>query len=82
MQRQGSDSSTPKSGRGSPNFGRGGGSDVWNWRRTPTAAKEYSEEELARQGVHLQPRLAATTGDDANKWADVPSHAISLTIDG
>ena len=73
MQRQGSGSSTPKSGRGSsPNFGRpGAGSDVWSWRRQPVAAREYSEEELQRQGVHLTARLTASTGDDANKWADV-----------
>jgi|SRR5271170_711388 len=73
MQRQGSGSSTPKSGRGtSPNFGRGGqGSDVWNWRRQPAAQREYSEEELQKQGVHLTARLTASTGDDANKWADV-----------
>jgi hypothetical protein len=73
MQRQGSGSSTPKSGRGSsPNFGRtGSGSDVWSWRRQPAAAREYSEEELQKQGVHLTARLTASTGDDANKWADV-----------
>jgi hypothetical protein len=83
MQRQGSGSSTPKSGRGSPNFGRGGStSEVWSWRRQPAQAKEYSEEELLRSGVHLTARLGATTGDDANKWADVPSHTIWLTVDG
>lgn len=73
MQRQGSGSSTPKSGRGSsPNFGRpGAGNDVWSWRRQPVAAREYSEEELQRQGVHLTARLTASTGDDTNKWADV-----------
>jgi hypothetical protein len=73
MQRQGSGSSTPKSGRGSsPNYGRAGtGSDVWSWRRAPAAAREYSEEELQKQGVHLTARLTASTGDDANKWADV-----------
>jgi hypothetical protein len=76
MQRQGSGSSTPKSGRGpSPNFGRAGsGSDVWSWRRQPAAQREYSEEELQKQGVHLTARLTASTGDDANKWADVFFH--------
>ena len=83
MQRQGSGSSTPKSGRGtSPSFGRAGsGSEVWSWRRQPAAQKEYSEEELQRQGVHLTARL--TSGDDANKWADVlPSYLAALTSDG
>jgi len=72
MQRQGSGSSTPKSGRGtSPNFGRpGSGSDVWNWRRQPAAQREYSEEELQRQGVHLTARLTGSQ-DEGNKWADV-----------
>ena len=72
MQRQGSAGSTPKSGRGiSPNLGRGGsGSEVWSWRRQPAAQKEYSEEELQRQGGHLTARLT-TSGDDGNKWADV-----------
>jgi hypothetical protein len=70
MQRQGSGSSTPKSGRGtSPNFGRGG-NDVWSWRKQTPATKEYSEEELQRQGVHLTARLT-TGGDEGNKWADV-----------
>jgi len=76
MQRQGSGSSTPKSGRGSsPSLGRPGGTgnDVWGWRRQPPAQKEYSEEELQRQGVHLTARLTGTAGDDANKWADVSS---------
>jgi hypothetical protein len=83
MERQGSGSSTPKSGRGSPHFGRpGSGSEVWSWRRTPATAKEYTEEELLKQGVHLTARLGATTGDDANKWADVSSHKIELTVDG
>jgi len=73
MQRQGSGSSTSKSGRGtSPSLGRvGSGSDVWSWRRQPAAAREYSEEELQRQGVHLTARLSASAGDDSNKWADV-----------
>jgi hypothetical protein len=78
MQRQGSGSSTPKSGRGtSPNFGRPGtGSDVWNWRRPAAAQREYSEEELQRQGVHLTARLTGSQ-DEGNKWADVlPSHSI------
>src|SRR5277367_3694421 len=72
MQRQGSGSSTPKSGRGSsPNFGRpGSGSDVWSWRRQPAAQREYSEEELQRQGVHLTARLTGSQ-DEGNKWADV-----------
>jgi hypothetical protein len=72
MQRQGSGSSTPKSGRGtSPNFGRpGSGSDVWNWRRQPAAQREYSEEELQKQGVHLTARLTGSQ-DEGNKWADV-----------
>ena len=75
MQRQGSGSSTPKSGRGtSPSFGRpGSGSDVWSWRRQPAAQREYSEEELQRQGVHLTARLTGSQ-DDGNKWADVFRH--------
>jgi hypothetical protein len=75
MQRQGSGSSTSKSGRGtSPNFGRtGAGSDVWSWRRQPAQAREYTEEELQRQGVHLTARLTTTSGDDHSKWADVIS---------
>jgi hypothetical protein len=83
MQRQGSGSSPPKSGRGNnTNFGRAGnGSDVWSWRRQPTAQREYSEEELQKQGVHLTARLTASTGDDANKWADVfpiPRNSINI----
>lgn len=84
MQRQGSGSSTSKSGRGnSPNFGRAGsGSEVWSWRRQPTAQREYSEEELQRQGVHLTARLTSGA-DGANKWADVlSSHTNTLTLDG
>lgn len=84
MQRQGSGSSISKSGRGiSPSLGRlGSGSDVWSWRRQPPAQREYSEEELQKQGVHLTARLS-TTGDDANKWADViSSPTTSLTLDG
>ena len=74
MQRQGSGSSTPKSGRGtSPNFGRpGSGSDVWSWRRQPAAQREYSEEELQKQGVHLTARLTGSQ-EEGNKWADVSS---------
>ena len=83
MQRQGSGSSPTKSGRGnSPNFGRAGsGGDVWSWRRQPTAQREYSEEELQKQGVHLTARLTSSTGDDANKWADVfpiPRNSINI----
>jgi hypothetical protein len=73
MQRQGSGSSPPKSGKGAgPSYGRAGaGSEVWSWRRQPAAQREYSEEELQKQGVHLTARLTGVTGDDANKWADV-----------
>jgi len=73
MQRQGSGSPNSKNGRGtSPGMGRpGSGNDVWSWRRQPVATKEYSEEELQRQGVHLTARLSATAGDDSHKWADV-----------
>jgi hypothetical protein len=73
MQRQGSGSSPTKSGKGNGSgLGRAGtGSEVWSWRRQPAAQREYSEEELQRQGVHLTARLTGTTGDDTNKWADV-----------
>src|SRR5579871_5188987 len=85
MQRQGSGSSTSKSGRGtSPSLGRtGSGNDVWSWRRQPAQAREYTEEELQKQGVHLTARLSASAGDDHSKWADVPCLGISkLILDG